>query len=887
MKQKSSLFILLITFLMSTTALFGQLTNGMSALTVLGQPDFVSKVAGTSENQLNGPNGVAVDTASGKLFVIDRNNNRILRWSSADALSNNSNAEAVFGQSDFTSNSSGTTASKFNNPIGVHIDSEGRMWVGDFSNNRVLRFDNASSITSGADADAVLGQPDFVTNTSGTSVNTFAGPVGISVDDNGNLWVSEFSNNRVTMFANAASKINGDNADLVLGQPDFTTNTSGTSVSLLKQPNGVYADALGNLWVSDYGNKRFLKFSNAASKSSGADADGVLGQPDFTSNTGAITINGSGFTRFIWGDDSGRIYCVQESNNRILVYEDGASKSKGANSDFVIGQQDFESNAALNPPTDASLNIPRAITADNVNEFIWVADYLNNRVLRFDVDNTVVTKSLTLISPNGGEDWLIGTTQNITWNSNNITTVRLEYSVDNGVNWELISTETAANETYAWAFPDINSDSVIVKISDNDDNTIFDISNNRFRIGELEVSIKLLSPNGGEYWTTGSTPRISWEGKNVKIVTIDLSYDDGATWEKIVPFTIAVPSVYTKWKIPDITSDNCRLKISKFDSLEIFSVSEEVFRIVKDDSTNENIVVLGSSTAAGTGPDDPDSAWVNRYRNHIYEKNTTVSVINLAVGGYTTYELMHDGFIPPVGRPSPSIGHNITEAIAFNPRAIIINLPSNDATNGFSVEDQIANYDSMLVRSNAANIPVWISTTQPRNLSLDKIQIQMDMRDSTYSHFGNYAVDFWTDIANEDGTINFAYNSGDGVHLNNAGHKILFDRVVEKAIYEQTILPTSIDDIVVEIPTEFVLEQNYPNPFNPTTKIQFSLPSEADVNLRVFDILGREVSTLINERMSAGNHSTEWNAVNVSAGTYFYMLSVGNQIETKKMLLLK
>jgi hypothetical protein len=86
----------------------------------------------------------------------------------------------------------------------------------------------------------------------------------------------------------------------------------------------------------------------------------------------------------------------------------------------------------------------------------------------------------------------------------------------------------------------------------------------------------------------------------------------------------------------------------------------------------------------------------------------------------------------------------------------------------------------------------------------------------------------------------------------------------------------------------FALNQNYPNPFNPTTNISFSIPSKSFVSLKVFDLLGREVATLVSEEMLAGNHSRQWNAINIPSGVYFYRLQAGSSYnETKKLILLK
>ncbi len=90
-----------------------------------------------------------------------------------------------------------------------------------------------------------------------------------------------------------------------------------------------------------------------------------------------------------------------------------------------------------------------------------------------------------------------------------------------------------------------------------------------------------------------------------------------------------------------------------------------------------------------------------------------------------------------------------------------------------------------------------------------------------------------------------------------------------------------------DIPKSYVLGNNYPNPFNPTTKISFGLPRSSNTKLIVYDLLGREVITLVNDKLEAGNYNVEWNAGNYSSGIYFYRIESGDFVQTKKMVLLK
>ena len=90
-----------------------------------------------------------------------------------------------------------------------------------------------------------------------------------------------------------------------------------------------------------------------------------------------------------------------------------------------------------------------------------------------------------------------------------------------------------------------------------------------------------------------------------------------------------------------------------------------------------------------------------------------------------------------------------------------------------------------------------------------------------------------------------------------------------------------------QIPNHFALEQNYPNPFNPSAAIGFSLPRPGYVRLQMFNILGEEVATLVNEELNVGTYTTQWNATGEASRVYFYRLHTGDFLDTKKLLLLK
>jgi hypothetical protein len=100
------------------------------------------------------------------------------------------------------------------------------------------------------------------------------------------------------------------------------------------------------------------------------------------------------------------------------------------------------------------------------------------------------------------------------------------------------------------------------------------------------------------------------------------------------------------------------------------------------------------------------------------------------------------------------------------------------------------------------------------------------------------------------------------------------------------LIVTGVNDIYDQ-PTEYYLYQNYPNPFNSSSKIKYSIPKSSQVSLKIFNTLGEELETLVNEEKPVGTYEVNWNAVNIPSGVYFYQLKAGEYIHTKKMILIK
>jgi len=196
-----------------------------------------------------------------------------------------------------------------------------------------------------------------------------------------------------------------------------------------------------------------------------------------------------------------------------------------------------------------------------------------------------------------------------------------------------------------------------------------------------------------------------------------------------------------------------------------------------------HIVILGSSTAAGNGATDKTKSWVYLYTQYVQGIDSNYIVNDLAVAGTTTYDAQPNDYVPPLNRPHPLYGHNISAAIALHPDAIIICYASNDAANNYSIKEQENNFRRITERAVNHHILVWVATPQPRN-NFNALQVkhQKVMYDWIMEHYGGNAIDFHTGLATEKDSIIEKYSAGDGIHVNNLGHKKIYNRVVKESI---------------------------------------------------------------------------------------------------------
>ena len=192
--------------------------------------------------------------------------------------------------------------------------------------------------------------------------------------------------------------------------------------------------------------------------------------------------------------------------------------------------------------------------------------------------STKPTPTITVTSPNGGENWQVGSSHDITWTSTSVTNVKIEYSTNNGTNWTSIISSTSSDGSYSWTIPNTQSTSCKVRISDASNSSVNDQSNNVFTISsQPNPKIIVTSPNGGENWQIGSSYNITWTSNDVSNVKIEYSTNNGSDWISLVSSTISDGSY--NWTIPNTPSTSCKVKIFDASNSSVNDLSDNLFTI--------------------------------------------------------------------------------------------------------------------------------------------------------------------------------------------------------------------------------------------------------------------------------------------------------------------
>ncbi|HTR62098.1 MAG TPA: NHL repeat-containing protein [Candidatus Binataceae bacterium] len=380
--------------------------DSVGATKVFGQSSFNGNSQGTAN--MAAPVGVAVDQTSGAVWVADTVQNRVLGFTSPQSGANQT-ANVVIGQASLSGSGTGLSQTALDFPEGVFVDDMERLWVADTGNNRVLEYDQPTSMSNSLPASNVFGQNGFTAGgqnqNSSVAANTLDGPMSVWVQaTTEDVFISDTSNARILIFNSPTlSPTAAPAASSVIGQADLThrtmsgctglnggfdsgsSNLNVSSASGLCYPSSAVLDSSGNLYVADANNNRVLRYTSGFSTHASASA--VLGQTAFT-RIRAPFVNNIGFwqPRGVAIDSAGHLYVADYLNSRVLGWPSASSFNNGDPASLVIGQADFITDFSNTPndlPTASGLALPQGIAVDPVGN-LFVADTGNNRVLQFN-----------------------------------------------------------------------------------------------------------------------------------------------------------------------------------------------------------------------------------------------------------------------------------------------------------------------------------------------------------------------------------------------------------------------------------------------------------------------------------------------------------------------
>jgi DNA-binding beta-propeller fold protein YncE len=377
------------------------ISDGESAINVIGQPNFTSTTATVSAAGVGSAQGVALDDAGNRLFVSSSYGSRVTVFDIA-AISDGQAAVNVLGKANFTDDSTPSNATSQNLafPQGLAFDAtHGRLFVADASFHRVTAYD-VNIVTNNEAAANVVCQAIMTTKVIGATASQCNTPVDVAYDGtNDTLYVSDSVNDRINVYldSNPAELGDGKTGSAFLGQIAPPNSTGATSQSRVQVPAGITLTANNSLlYVSDGLNARVMVFDVTVAATNENAVD-MLGQYDETSYASpALKYSKSGRyntpNKFGLGDLGGdveidtvhnRLFVSDTGNSRVLVFALNAQHELESKVPVaVLGQTDFASSAVS--ATQGTFSNPTALAYDSVNDRLFVSDPGYNRVLVFD-----------------------------------------------------------------------------------------------------------------------------------------------------------------------------------------------------------------------------------------------------------------------------------------------------------------------------------------------------------------------------------------------------------------------------------------------------------------------------------------------------------------------
>ena len=494
-------------------------------------------------------------------------------------------------------------------------------------------------------------------------------------------------------------------------------------------------------------------------------------------------------------------------------------------------------------------------------------------------------ESLTLLTPNGGESFIAGDSTYIRWKYTSVPNIRIEYSTDNGLSWMEIKSSTPSSAiAYGWQIPGTLTANAKVRIVDATNSLNFSASGNTFKIVNtnmaggpylsddntiallhFENSLENKSKSTGS--ATGTIGNITYHtntttslGKAVKSTTpITIAHSSSLNlpgdwtiemWVKFNSYNSNGQTLITKPGDNDIYFSNYTLELNPWWG--------NIFHGFYFDQANNRLGVSGFTPA------------LNKWYHVAFIRDTQKQEIRLIV---------HDENRNQVS----FIKQNYTgSTVLTSSKDIVIGTGLDGYIDELRVSNVVRNFNNAVITAPLGG-EIW-SAASVRSIQWDSFindKLKLMYSTNNGSNWITIADDIDASLKKYDWTVPNTLSNNCLVALQ---LKSTSEIIKSAAVFT---ISQAVGIESKEIPLTYKLYQNYPNPFNPTTIIKFSLAKNSFTKLVIYDALGKEIQTLINGELSAGYHEIEFNARNLSSGTYFYRISSPEFNSIKKLLLIK
>ncbi len=597
---------------------------------------------------------------------------------------------------------------------------------------------------------------------------------------------------------------------------------------------------------------------------------------------------------------------------------------------WIIGSSQRISWRATGLVGDVSIQINRHFPLDSMWEFIGTATLPSDgftwivsgpvtstarimvRAMNYNVDYSDISNEnfgiaennptpITVLTPNGGEVWNVGTEQRITYTTANLSgsvTIQLNRNFPSETDWETLGQSTIERGVYVWRVIGPVSRTCRIRVM----NTVgHDISDNNFGIVEEIPSIVVTAPNGGERWQIGSSQRISWHASAGLVggVSIQLSrhFPSDSVWE--ILGTTPSGDGFT-WVVTGPVTTTARIRVRAMNyNVDYFDISNENFSIISADTTRMR-VVRPNGYEVWTIGSDQRITWASHLT-----AGTAVISLNRNFPGDSGWVILGHAVLP-----SDGFTWHVTGPITERARIRVMVERIGDVSDAnFRIVESHPVPGPRIVVTSPAGGDAWAIgsqhaiTWQTEGVTGDVV-VQLNrsvelprLGSSGIASTGNPSsnppspnpVAGWETIGTAAVTAHQMNWEVTGPISTTCMIRIL------SRTNSTTISGMTVDNfsIVGSRPIDAPIVDNgdaisiHPNPFNASTTISYTLLTSGSVRLAVFDIMGHEVATFANGIQESGIHSVNFNGSHLPSGMYFVSLRAANQNTIKKVYLLK